>query len=673
MTSRVLIVDDSLTVRMDLVEVFSGAGFDASAASSLAEARRLLEAERFDLLLLDVLLPDGDGPELISELRRRPALAELPILLLSAEGEVRVRVRGLQAGATDYIAKPYDPAFLIARARELVRPTAVGGRCTQILVIDDSATFLEHLREGLVAAGYEVIAASTGEQGLRLASDFRPAAMIVDGMLPGIDGATVIRRIRLDGALRSIPCLLLTASDSRADEVLALESGADAFARKDLELEVILARLGALLRAAPAPMPVAPAPSLQGPKRILAVDDSETYLQVIAGVLRDDGYDVVAARSGEEALELLAVQEVDCVVLDLMMPGLGGQETCRRVRERPKSRDLPVVMLTALDDRDAMISCINSGADDYIPKSGDFTVLLARLRAQLRRKQFESEHRRMREELLLADARASMLADLERKNEALAATNDALDQARELAQQESQFKSRFLAGMSHELRTPLNAIIGFSEMLERELYGSLNPKQKKSVGYVVTSGRHLLALINDILDLAKIEAGRADVQREWVALATLIDTVQGVVAPLVSQQGVQLEVEVHDPDGQPIHVDPTRIKQVLYNLLSNAIKFTPRGGQVRLMASTSEDHVEIAVSDTGVGISAENMPRLFREFERLETGANRPEGTGLGLVLTRRFVDLHGGTIGVKSERGQGTTFTVRLPRSLPAAVAEER
>ena len=182
-------------------------------------------------------------------------------------------------------------------------------------------------------------------------------------------------------------------------EIRALEAGADAFVRKDEHIDVILARLNAVIRSAGAQGDRGTA-SLLGPKKVLSVDDSETYLQALAGELRGEGYEVVLARSGEEALQLLAIQPVDCILLDLLMPGIGGQETCRRVKSVPTMRDIPIIMLTALEDREAMIEGLGAGADDYIAKSSDFEVLRARVLAQIRRKQFEDENRLIRERLL---------------------------------------------------------------------------------------------------------------------------------------------------------------------------------------------------------------------------------------------------------------------------------
>jgi len=273
-------------------------------------------------------------------------------------------------------------------------------------VIDDSVTFRDELRQSLEGAGYHVREAATGEEGLALAAADRPDAVVVDGILPGIDGATVVRRLKSDTALRSTPCLLLTGAEGTNDGLRALEAGADAYVRKSEDLGVILVRLAALLRGAIATGGET-SPSLLGPKRLLAVDDSITYLQELGSQLRREGYHVVMASSGEEALELLAARPVDGILLDLVMPGLSGQDTCKRIKQRAEWRDIPLIMLTARDDRDAMIEGINAGADDYIAKSADFDVLKARLRAQLRRKYFEDENRRIREKLVRRETEAT--------------------------------------------------------------------------------------------------------------------------------------------------------------------------------------------------------------------------------------------------------------------------
>ncbi|MDQ6602594.1 MAG: response regulator, partial [Chloroflexota bacterium] len=224
-----------------------------------------------------------------------------------------------------------------------------------------------------------------------------------------------------------------------------------------------------------------------------------------------------------------------------------------------------------------------------------------------------------------------------------------------------QMKSEFLANMSHELRTPLNAIIGFSELLQEQFYGPLNTEQDEYLTNIRTAGEHLLGLINDILDLSKIEAGRMELDLEDLDLPHLLASSITIVKEKAHTHGVRLSVDAGDT-GATI-ADARKLKQIVFNLLSNAVKFTPSGGTVALSARTDGEVVEIAVADTGTGIGAEDQQKLFREFTQVDGSlSRRHEGTGLGLALTKRLVELHGGTIAVRSALGEGSTFTVRMP-----------
>lgn len=227
----------------------------------------------------------------------------------------------------------------------------------------------------------------------------------------------------------------------------------------------------------------------------------------------------------------------------------------------------------------------------------------------------------------------------------------------------SRLKSAFLASMSHELRTPLNAIIGFSEVLKDGLLGDLEAAQRDYVSEIYQSGRHLLSLINDILDLSKIEAGKMELELEPVDLGSLVHNALTILKESASNGGVTLTRSI-DPTLQTIEADGRKLRQIVYNLVSNAVKFTPRGGTVRLEVTAQGPDVEIAVIDSGIGISATDQQRLFRAFEQLDSGIDRKfEGSGLGLVMVKSLVQLHGGTLGVESALGSGSRFWVRLPR----------
>jgi signal transduction histidine kinase len=225
----------------------------------------------------------------------------------------------------------------------------------------------------------------------------------------------------------------------------------------------------------------------------------------------------------------------------------------------------------------------------------------------------------------------------------------------------SQHKSEFLANMSHELRTPLNAIIGFSEVLSERMFGELNEKQEEYSKDIHASGQHLLSLINDILDLSKIEAGRMELELSDFHLPTALDSAMTLVRERAGRRSIALHFSVDERLGQ-MQADERKVRQVVLNLLSNAIKFTPEGGRIEVAAVAKDGLVEIAVSDTGVGIAPEDQEAVFEEFRQVGTADKKVEGTGLGLTLCRKFVELHGGKIWVKSELGKGSTFTFTIP-----------
>jgi two-component system, NtrC family, sensor kinase len=653
MSGRVLVVDDSLTVRMNLKEMLDAADLPAVACATVAEARQALAQERFDLVILDVLLPDGDGIQLLEEIRATPSAnrTATAVILLSTESELRDRMRGLTTGADEYVGKPYEPSYVVARARELTRhacATAPPAAVERILVIDDSVTFREELQAALEYASYRVVVAGSGEEGLRLASDLRPAAIIVDGVLPGIDGATVIRRIRLDAALRRLPCLLLTASEESGAEIRALDAGADAFVRKGDDITVILAKLNAMLRSSGAQTADLATTSLLGPKKVLAVDDSETYLQELAGALCGDGYEIVLAYSGEEALQLLAAQPVDCVLLDLLMPGIGGLETCRCVKSAPAMRDIPIVMLTAVEDRNAMIEGLGAGADDYIAKSSDFDVLRARVFAQIRRKQFEDENRRIHEQLLLAEmealeartarelaeTRAALVTELEAKNEEL---------------------ESFSHSVAHDLRAPLRSIDGFGQALLEDYADILDEEGKQYLHYVRESTQQMTRLIDDLLALSHVTRG--EFQRAPVDLGAIARTVAARLAQRAPERQVELVVAaglVADGDGRLLTI-------VFENLLGNAWKFTGKRAQAQIEVGITDDEPPAYfVRDNGAGFDMAYAAKLFGMFRRLHS-ADEFEGTGIGLTTVQRVIRRHGGRVWADGAVGRGATFFFTL------------
>jgi signal transduction histidine kinase len=225
----------------------------------------------------------------------------------------------------------------------------------------------------------------------------------------------------------------------------------------------------------------------------------------------------------------------------------------------------------------------------------------------------------------------------------------------------SRHKSEFLANMSHELRTPLNAILGFSQVMRQRLFGEINEKQEEYLDDILSSGHHLLSLINDVLDLSKVEAGQIELQVEPFSLRESLERGVVMVRERAAQNGVQLSFELA-PDIDAVRGDERRVRQVVFNVLSNAVKFTPAGGRVTIATARAGGDVHVSVTDTGPGIALADQERIFEEFQQTSVGARQREGTGLGLALSKRLVELHGGRIWVESEPGHGSRFVFSLP-----------
>jgi two-component system, NtrC family, sensor kinase len=262
----------------------------------------------------------------------------------------------------------------------------------------------------------------------------------------------------------------------------------------------------------------------------------------------------------------------------------------------------------------------------------------------------------------LQESYAGLEQKVQERTQELATALAELDEKSRQLEAASRHKSEFLANMSHELRTPLNAILGFSQLLRERVFGELNEKQEEYLDDILGSANHLLALINDILDLSKVEAGQIELQVAPFSLREALERGVVMVRERATRDGVQVVV-TDIPDVDTVVGDERRVRQVIFNLLSNAVKFTPVGGEVDVSAIQVNGEVRVSVSDTGPGIAPEDHARIFEEFQQTDAGAAQREGTGLGLALSKRLVELHGGRIWVDSELGHGSTFVFTLPR----------
>ena len=410
---------------------------------------------------------------------------------------------------------------------------------------------------------------------------------------------------------------------------------------------------------------------------ILLVDDRPENLLALKAILEPLGQVLISAHSGDEALKYVLQYDFAAILLDVQMPDMNGFDVAQIIKSREKSRYIPILFLSAISKEDAYVfKGYSMGAVDYVFKPFNPDVLRskvavfvdlyvkqqqlmeqAEMLADSQRRELELEHRA---ELLEAEAKsAAQLTELNAK----------LKERQEKLEEAMGVRNRFYASMSHELRTPINAVIGYSTLMIDNIYGPLNDKQREGLQRTLRAARHLLELVNDVLDLSKIEAGKIELALASVNVSSLIDDLFVTVRPLADEHGTQLTFK-RPQDDITVVTDPRRVRQILLNLLSNAIKFGNKKPIVVECSPTEEGGVCIAVIDQGEGISKEDQQRIFEEF--VQVSPHQQMGTGLGLPISRRLAVLLDGSLEVKSEVGKGSVFTLRLPAESQARVLEE-
>jgi len=375
--------------------------------------------------------------------------------------------------------------------------------------------------------------------------------------------------------------------------------------------------------------------------RILLTDDEPVILKTLSAAIEEMGYRVTTATNGEEALKLLRKQPCDIVIADIKLPDISGLEILEMAKEL--NPETAVIMITGHASLETAVNSINEGAYAYVLKPVDMNELETIIKNALREQRLLIENRKLVESLQQSNRR------LEEANRAL-----------ELV---SQTKSDFMARTSHELRTPLNSIIGFSEVLLNEMPSIDQKISSEFLSYIQASAKHLLQLINSILDLAKIESGKMTLDLSEFDLAVLLENVKITVLPMLTAKKQSLEIKMAD-DLSPIFADEAKMRQIFLNLISNAHKFTPAKGKIKVTCHLEATHLlHCSVLDNGIGISPQDQQRIFEEFGQVKTlSTKRKNGVGLGLSIAKRLVELHGGKIWVVSEVSHGSNFTFSIP-----------
>ncbi|MFC1914056.1 ATP-binding protein [Chloroflexota bacterium] len=373
---------------------------------------------------------------------------------------------------------------------------------------------------------------------------------------------------------------------------------------------------------------------------IIIVEDEKGARTTLCGILEDAGYRVIGLERGEDALAAIRNGGFNAIITDIRMPDVGGMEILELAKEI--NPDAPVIMMTGYASVETAVDAVNQGAYAYFVKPVNPDEIKTTIANALKQQRLLQENKRL-------------VDSLQRSNKLLFEANEELKKA-------TQAKSDFLAQMSHELRTPLNVVIGFSELMLDEVPGNINEEQKNCLLDIMGSGRNLLNLINDILDLSKVESGKLELKMANFSLPVVLESLKRVMMPVIAPKGQKLEIDVEK--GLPsVHADKAKVRQVLINLLSNATRFTPRGGRLRIEAAGENGWCRISVIDNGIGIKAEDQEKIFDPFCQLEKAVVEDKGgTGLGLTIAKQIVEKHGGRIRLESRMERGSRFSFTLP-----------
>ncbi len=488
-----------------------------------------------------------------------------------------------------------------------------------VLIIDNSALFHKILVDIFLDSDITPIICDTTEQGLERLRSESFDFICVSLYLQGGDGISLAKMIRGTEEHKHTPIILFTAEESNDVYTEALSSGVtEVFHKKDVQQLVNYIHRFTLQQN-----------PISG--RVLYIEDSLSQQKMITAVFQSRGLDVDAFATAEEAWESYNKNEYDLVVTDIVLEGgMTGMALINRIRRLDNEKgDIPILAITGFDDISRRIELFYLGVSDYVIKPLIEEELIARVRNLIQSKQFHEESEKQRKR----------------------------------AEEADKAKSVFLSQMSHEFRTPLNAILGFAQLLKEDTENQLVASQQEELEYIQQAGTHLLGLVNEILDISKIEAGQIDFEFEDSNLEDCISSAIQQISPVAKEN--QIEVLPYlIPSEINIHIDTKRFHQVLLNILSNAVKYNRLNGSIQILCKIIDDKfVRIAIKDTGIGLSEEQLSKLFTPFERVGQ-SDEIEGTGLGLVICRQFVEAMGGKVGVKSKEGEGSVFWVEIPRA---------
>jgi len=556
-----------------------------------------------------------------------------------------------------------------------------------ILVVEDSATQALRLQHVLESEGFTTQCCYSGEEALEQMNRVLPDLVIVDYHLPGIQGDELCRQIHMNLATRSIPILILTSDETQATELHGLESGADDFVAKSEETEIFLLRVHNLLRKSMRDSTVLDvARSLFRRARVLIVDDSPTYRESLAEELREDGCEVVIVPGAREGLVALDDSDFDCVMVDMVMPEMDGVAFCKALGNRDESDSpLVVLMLSAYENKENVTRALEAGADDFIGKSTELSVLRARLRALLRRKFLSEQNQRIVEEFRLremealrakaekdaAEARAALAEGLARANRELEEANQKLRETQVHLIQSEKMASlgQLVAGIAHEINNPLSFAlsnvftveswlggIAHSDTLSTE-QGVKLEKSRSRMNDAAQGLERVRELVVKLRTFSRLDEGEFNT-------IDVREAIESVLLFLRHKMTGRIEVVRDYAPINDLACYGGQLNQVLMNIIANAVDAIDDQGIITVRTGIEDDMFAISLKDSGAGIPPENLERIFDPFFTTKPVG---QGTGLGLAISYKIVQAHGGRIEVASKPGQGTEFKVLIPRTLTA------
>ncbi len=729
---EILIVEDSPTQAEKLQYILGKKGYRVIAAPNGKMALEILNSNLPDIVISDIVMPEMDGYELCKRLRADERFKYIPVILVTTLTDPKDVIKGLECGANNFIVKPYDERYLVSRIQYLIANYELRKDTNAEMGINvffsgenyfitaERLQILDLLLSTYENAYYQNIELIEAQNKLRNTNEWleemvreRTAELVDTNMRIQLE---LVERKRAEEALQSSEIRYRRLFESAKDGILILDADTGVIADINpflLEMlgysqtELLGKRLWDIGELKDAGLSKDSYSKLQRDgyiryedlplvtkdKRSIDVEFvSNSYYVDHKKVIQCNIRDVTERKRAERALDRLKNQYG--MILQSAGEGIIGEDAKGRITfANPAAEIMFSYGAGELIGRSGHTTWHHSKRDGG-PYPEEECPITKACRAGKTYSGIDEVFWRKDGTKFPIDYIATPI----REGDALTGivvifrdiTQGKLYQEAEVARisadAANKAKSDFLANMSHELRTPLNAVIGFSEILEDELYGKLNERQQDYVKNIYGSGKHLLYLINDILDLSKVEAGKMELELSRFLIEDELNTSITMLKEKAMKHRIKLDCVI-DPDaGIEIEADERRLKQVLFNLLSNAVKFTPEGGSVRVAArrvgsqesgvrnnevtelrtqrsELDRDFIEISVADTGVGIKPEDIEKLFKPFSQLESAYTKNiEGTGLGLALTRRLVDLHQGRIWVESEFGKGSKFSFAIP-----------